>query len=151
MSTSGDDAIQRLQHRLKEADGALQKATQYGLQLLNLQNKLDEQRIEMTNTVEAQEQEKCSLQREVELTSRVQDSLRSDYDLVKSQQRLQWEKQESLLERTHAMELNECNNKMTLKAQPSAAPVETDSGDGTYYTDLKMQLSNCEGCRATGG
>ncbi|KAM9512070.1 protein Spindly-like [Salvelinus alpinus] len=32
---------------------------------------------------------------------------------------------------------------MTLKAQPSSAPVETDSGDGTYYTDLlKMQLSN---------
>lgn len=48
--------IQRLQHKLKEAEGALQKATLYGLQLLDgqldLQNKLDEQRIEITNTVE---------------------------------------------------------------------------------------------------
>lgn len=48
--------IQRLQHKLKEAEGALQKATLYGLQLLDgqldLQNKLEEQQIEMTNAVE---------------------------------------------------------------------------------------------------
>uniref|UniRef100_A0A4W5NQ94 Spindle apparatus coiled-coil protein 1 n=1 Tax=Hucho hucho TaxID=62062 RepID=A0A4W5NQ94_9TELE len=105
MSTSGDDVIQRLQHKLKEADGALDGQ-------LDLQNKLDEQRIEITNTVEALKQEKYSLQREVELKSHVLDSLRSDYDLVKSQQRLQWEKQQSLLERNHAMELNECKNKV---------------------------------------
>eukprot|EP00063_Salmo_salar_P093345 XP_014068180.1 PREDICTED: protein Spindly-like isoform X2 [Salmo salar] len=34
---------------------------------------------------------------------------------------------------------------MTLKAQPSSAPVETGSGDGTYYTDLKIQLLNSVG------
>ncbi|CAB1337004.1 unnamed protein product [Coregonus sp. 'balchen'] len=116
MSTSGEDEIQRLQRKLKEADDALQKAGQYGLQLLDgqldLQNKLEEQRIEMTNAVEALEQDKYSLQREVELKSRVLDSLRSDYDSVKSQQRLQWEQQESQLERNHAMELNECKKKM---------------------------------------
>lgn len=48
--------IQRLQHKLKEEECALQKAAQYGLQLLDgqldLQNKLDEQRIEITNHVE---------------------------------------------------------------------------------------------------
>lgn len=56
MCTSGDDEIQRLQRKLKEADDALQKAGQYGLQLLDgqldLQNKLEEQRVEMTNAVE---------------------------------------------------------------------------------------------------
>ncbi|CDQ76849.1 unnamed protein product [Oncorhynchus mykiss] len=46
------------------------------------------------------------------MKSCVLDSLRSDYDLVNSQQRLQWEKQESMLERNHAMELNECKNKV---------------------------------------
>ncbi|XP_055782508.1 protein Spindly [Salvelinus fontinalis] len=116
MCTSGDDEIQRLQRKLKEADDALQKAGQYGLQLLDgqldLQNKLEEQRIEMTNAVEVLEQEKYSLQREVVLKSRVLDSLRSDYDSIKSQRRLQWEQHESLLERNHAMELNECKNKM---------------------------------------
>lgn len=116
MCTSGDDEIQRLQRKLKEADDALQKAGQYGLQLLDgqldLQNKLEEQRIEMTNAVEALEQEKYSLQREVALKSRVLDSLRSDHDSIKSQQRLQWEQHESQLERNHAMELNECKNTM---------------------------------------
>lgn len=56
MCTSGEDEIQRLQRKLKEADDALQKAGQYGLQLLDgqldLQNKLEEQRVEMTNAVE---------------------------------------------------------------------------------------------------
>ncbi|XP_064810416.1 protein Spindly [Oncorhynchus masou masou] len=109
MCTSGDDEIQRLQRKLKEAG-------QYGLQLLDgqldLQNKLEEQRIEMTNTVEALEQEKYSLQREVALKSRELDSLRADHDSIKSQQRLQWEQHESQLERNHAMELNECKNTM---------------------------------------
>ena len=59
---------------------------------------------------QALEQEKYSLQREVALKSRVLDSLRSDHDSIKSQQRLQWEQHESQLERNHAMELNECKN-----------------------------------------
>ncbi|XP_024238347.2 protein Spindly isoform X2 [Oncorhynchus tshawytscha] len=109
MCTSGDDEIQRLQRKLKEAG-------QYGLQLLDgqldLQNKLEEQRVEMTNAVEALEQEKYSLQREVALKSRELDSLRSDHDSIKRQQRLQWEQHESQLERNHAMELNECKNTM---------------------------------------
>ncbi|XP_042158811.1 protein Spindly isoform X3 [Oncorhynchus tshawytscha] len=109
MCTSGDDEIQRLQRKLKEAG-------QYGLQLLDgqldLQNKLEEQRVEMTNAVEALEQEKYSLQREVALKSRELDSLRSDHDSIKSQQRLQWEQHESQLERNHALELNECKNTM---------------------------------------
>ncbi|XP_010897439.2 protein Spindly [Esox lucius] len=115
MSTSGDE-IQRLQCKLKETEDALQKAAQYGLQLLDgqldLQNKLEEQQIEMTNTVEGLEQEKYTLQRELELKSRMLDSLRSDYESVKSQQKLQLEHQESQLERNHTMELNECRKQM---------------------------------------
>uniref|UniRef100_A0A8C7QF43 Spindle apparatus coiled-coil protein 1 n=1 Tax=Oncorhynchus mykiss TaxID=8022 RepID=A0A8C7QF43_ONCMY len=107
--------IQRLQHKLKEEECALQKAAQYGLQLLDgqldLQNKLDEQRIEITNHVEVNIHTRNTLCRRG-MKSRVLDSLRSDYDLVNSQQRLQWEKQESMLERNHAMELNECKNKV---------------------------------------
>lgn len=48
--------IQRLQQKVEEAEEALQKAAQYGLQLLHdkmdLQNKLEDQRIEMTSQIE---------------------------------------------------------------------------------------------------
>ena len=48
--------LQRLRCRLKEKEEAVQKAAQFGLQILddqvNMQNKLDEQRIEMTNANE---------------------------------------------------------------------------------------------------
>ena len=57
------------------------------------------------------------------MKSRVRDSLLSDYDLVNSQQRLQWEKQESMLERNHAMELNECKNKVGLPVMWFGLPV----------------------------
>lgn len=48
--------IQTLQQKVEEAENALQKAAQYGLQLLDdkidIQNKLEEQRIEMTAVIE---------------------------------------------------------------------------------------------------
>lgn len=48
--------IQRLQQKVAESEEALQKAAQYGLQLLDdkmdLQNKLEDQRIEMTALIE---------------------------------------------------------------------------------------------------
>lgn len=72
---------------------------------------------------QALEQEKYSLQREVALKSRVLDSLRSDYDSIKSQQRLQWEQHESQLARNHAMELNECKNKVGLPVMWIGLPV----------------------------
>lgn len=47
---------QCLQHKLEDAEEALQKAAQYGLQLLNdkldLQTKLEEQRTELTAVIE---------------------------------------------------------------------------------------------------
>lgn len=51
-----ESEIQRLQQKVEEAEEALQKAAQYGLQLLDdkmdLQNKLEDQRIEMTTLIE---------------------------------------------------------------------------------------------------
>lgn len=51
-----ESEIQRLQQKVEEAEEALQKAAQYGLQLLDdkmdLQNKLEDQRIEMTALIE---------------------------------------------------------------------------------------------------
>lgn len=56
MSTAEVSETQRLRFKLKEAEEALEKAAQYGLQLLEsqheLQNQLEEQRAEMTNTIE---------------------------------------------------------------------------------------------------
>ncbi|KAI1884997.1 hypothetical protein AGOR_G00215650 [Albula goreensis] len=114
-STGNSSEVQRLQCKLKEAEESLQKAAQYGLQLLDghldLQNQLEEQRIEMTNSIEALEQEKYSLQREVELKGRMLDSLRSECDVVKGQQKLLWDQQETQLERKHTLELIEYKNK----------------------------------------
>ncbi|XP_029112976.1 protein Spindly isoform X2 [Scleropages formosus] len=113
---ANDSEVQQLRCKLKEAEESLQKAAQYGLQLLDgqldLQNQLEEQRVEMTNSVEALEQEKYSLQREVELKSRMIESLRSEFDAVKGQQKLLLEKQEAHLERSHSLELSELKNKM---------------------------------------
>uniref|UniRef100_A0A3B4ATT6 Uncharacterized protein n=1 Tax=Periophthalmus magnuspinnatus TaxID=409849 RepID=A0A3B4ATT6_9GOBI len=47
------ESIQRLKSQLRETEEQVQKAAQAGLDLLNqqmdLQNRLDEQRVEMTN------------------------------------------------------------------------------------------------------
>ncbi|XP_053486629.1 protein Spindly isoform X2 [Ictalurus furcatus] len=108
--------IQRLQQKVAESEEALQKAAQYGLQLLDdkmdLQNKLEDQRIEMTALIEGLEQEKYSLQREVELKIRMLDSLSSEFDVVKNQQKHLLEQQQAMLERNHAVECGEFKNKV---------------------------------------
>lgn len=51
-----ESKTEKLQQKLEEAEEALQKAAQYGLQLLDdkmdLQNKLEDQRIEWTALIE---------------------------------------------------------------------------------------------------
>lgn len=66
--------------------------------------------------MQALEQEKYSLQREVELKGRMLESLRSEFDLVKNQQKHQMEQQQTLLERNHALELSDSKNKVSLYA-----------------------------------
>lgn len=68
--------------------------------------------------MQALEQEKYSLQREVELKARMLESLRSEFDLVKNQQKHQMEQQQTLLERNHALELSDLKNKVSLYAFP---------------------------------
>ncbi|TRY60141.1 hypothetical protein DNTS_006450 [Danionella cerebrum] len=78
--------ILSLRQKLQDGEEALQRAGQYGLQLLDenmdMHNKLEEQRNEMSTVIEGLEQEKYSLQREVELKVRMLESLRSEFDLV---------------------------------------------------------------------
>lgn len=111
-----EEEIQRLKSQLRETEGQLEKAAQAGLELINqqieLQNRLDEQRVEMTNALEALEQDKYSLQKEVELKNRMVESLQFEFDCVKNQQNQQLQEQQELLDRTHNVALTELNNKM---------------------------------------
>ncbi|KAM6999658.1 protein Spindly [Tautogolabrus adspersus] len=111
-----EEEVERLRSRLREKEEQLHQAAQAGLTLLNqqieLQSRLDEQRVEMTNEREALEQDKYSLQKEVALKSRMLESLQSDYDCVRNQQRQQLEERQEHLERSHSAALNELNNKM---------------------------------------
>lgn len=61
---SAEEQLQRLRGQLKEREEQLQKAAQAGLDLLNqqveLQSRLDEQRVEMTNALEVTTQPSLS-------------------------------------------------------------------------------------------
>ncbi|XP_047440928.1 protein Spindly [Mugil cephalus] len=113
---AAEEEIQLLRRQLKEREEQVHQAAQAGLDLLNqqmeLQNKLDEQRVEMTNVLETLEQDKYSLQKEVELKIRMLESLQSDYDCVKNQQKEQLLQQQEHLEKSHNMALNELHNKI---------------------------------------
>ncbi|XP_054453555.1 protein Spindly [Anoplopoma fimbria] len=113
---AAEQEMQRLRSQLREREEQVHQAAKAGLDLLNqqmeMQNRLDEQRVEMTNALEALEQEKHSLQKEVGLKTRMLDSLQSDHDFVKNQQREQLEEQQVHLERSHSTALNELNKKM---------------------------------------
>ncbi|XP_063784335.1 protein Spindly isoform X2 [Pseudophryne corroboree] len=110
------DVILRLQRKLKEAEELRAQAAQYGLQLLesqsDLQNQLEEQRNEMTGTIENLEQEKYSLQREVELKNRMLESLTSEWENVKLQQKGCLEHIQEQLERNHNRDISELKDKM---------------------------------------
>lgn len=64
LQMSAEEELQWLRGQLKECEKQLQKAAQAGLDLLNqqveLQSRLDEQRVEMTNTLEVCTQPSCS-------------------------------------------------------------------------------------------
>ncbi|XP_075065918.1 protein Spindly [Mixophyes fleayi] len=116
------DVLVKLRRKLKEAEEERDKAAQYGLQLLesqsDLQNQLEEQRNEMTSTIENLEQEKYSLQREVELKNRMLESLTSECENVKQQQKVCLEQLQEQLERNHNREISELKDKMEkLKAE----------------------------------
>ncbi|KAM3613416.1 uncharacterized protein V6R79_025799 [Siganus canaliculatus] len=110
------EEMEWLKSQLKEREEQVHQAAQAGLDLLNqqmeLQNRLDEQRVEMTNALEVLEQDKYSLQKEVELKIRMLESLQSDYDCVKNQQKQKLQEHQEQLERSHIASLKEINNKV---------------------------------------
>ncbi|KAK1159165.1 protein Spindly-B-like isoform X3 [Acipenser oxyrinchus oxyrinchus] len=153
MSTAEVSETQRLRFKLKEAEEALEKAAQYGLQLLEsqheLQNQLEEQRAEMTNTIEALEQEKYSLQREVELKVRMLESMGSECDTIKQQQKLLWEQQEAMQERNHAWEISDFKNKLEkMKAELDEARLSDRQLRHKLELQSEMLSSKSEELRA---
>ncbi|KAM6150652.1 protein Spindly isoform 2-T2 [Erethizon dorsatum] len=116
------DIIADLRSKLKEVEKERLTAAQYGLQLLEsqseLQNQLDKYRNEMMTMTENYEQEKYALQREVELKSRMLESLNCECEAVKQQQKVQLEQLEEQLSRSYGQEMNELKNKLEkLKAE----------------------------------
>lgn len=58
------------------------------------------------------EQEKYTLQREVELKNRMLDSLNFEFDTLKQQQNIQIDTLRGQLEKLHGQEINELKNKV---------------------------------------
>uniref|UniRef100_A0A1A8JIB7 Protein Spindly n=1 Tax=Nothobranchius kuhntae TaxID=321403 RepID=A0A1A8JIB7_NOTKU len=117
---AAEKELELLRNRLREQEEQVHKAAQAGLGLLNqqveLQSQLDEQRVEMTKTIEALEQDKYSLQRELDLKTQMLEFLQSDYETFKKQQKQTLDEHQEHLERSHNMALSELHNKI-LKMQ----------------------------------
>ncbi|KFO78851.1 Protein Spindly, partial [Cuculus canorus] len=116
------ETILSLRQQLKEAENERRKAAQYGLHLLEsqteVQNQLDQTRRELTEKTEKFEQEKYTLQREVELKNRMLESLNYECDSLKQQQNMQLDKQKEQLARVYGQEISDLKNKLeNLKAE----------------------------------
>ncbi|XP_054024339.1 protein Spindly isoform X3 [Dryobates pubescens] len=116
------ETILSLRQQLKEAENERRKAAQYGLHLLEsqteVQNQLDQIRRELTEKTEKFEQEKYSLQREIELKNRMLESLSFECDSLKQQQTMQLDKQKEQLARVYGQEISDLKNKLeNLKAE----------------------------------
>ncbi|XP_006864895.1 PREDICTED: protein Spindly [Chrysochloris asiatica] len=141
------DIITDLRSKLKEVEEERLKAAQYGLQLVEsqneLQNQLDKCRHEMMTMTENYEQEKYTLQREVELKSRILESLSSECEAVKQQQKMQLEKLEEQLSRRHGQEVNELKDKLEkLKAELDEARL--NEKQLKHKVDHQKELLSCK-------
>ncbi|XP_029965068.1 protein Spindly [Salarias fasciatus] len=116
------EELELLRAQLKEREEQVHRAAQAGLDLLNqqleLQTRLDEQQVEASKALEALEQDKYSLQKEVELKARLLEALQSDHECVKKQQSRQLQEQQERLERSHSAALAELHSKL-LRVQAS--------------------------------
>ncbi|XP_059555136.1 protein Spindly isoform X1 [Myotis daubentonii] len=141
------DIIADLRRKLKEAEEERLKAAQYGLQLVESQNELQAQldkcRNEMVTVTENYEQEKYTLQREVELKSRMLESLSSECEAIKQDQKIHLEKLEEQLSRTHGQEVNELKNKLEkLKAELDEARLSEKQLK--HKVDHQKELLSCK-------
>nr|XP_025722849.1 protein Spindly isoform X4 [Callorhinus ursinus] len=141
------DIIADLRCKLKEVEEERLKAAQYGLQLVEsqneLQNQLDKCRNEMMTMTEDYEQEKYTLQREVELKSRMLESLSSECEAVKQQQKTHLEQLKEQLSRSHGQEVNELKNKLEkLKAELDEARLSEKQLK--HKVDHQKELLSCK-------
>lgn len=142
---AAEEEIKVLRIQLREKEEQVHQAAQAGLDLLNqqveLQNRLDEQRVEMTNALEALEQDKYSLQKEVELKTRMLESLQSDFDCVKNQQKQHLQEQQEHLERAHSMALSELHNKI-LRLQSSLEESQLNEKQLKHKLEMQTETLN---------
>lgn len=141
------DIISDLRCKLKEVEEERLKAAQYGLQLVESQNELQTQldkcRNEMMTITENYEQEKYTLQREVELKSRMLESLSSECEALKQDQKMHLEKLEEQLSRSHGQEVNELKNKLEkLKAELDEARLSEKQLK--HKVDHQKELLSCK-------
>lgn len=141
------DIITDLRCKLKEVEEERLKAAQYGLQLVESQNELQDQldkcRNEMMTMTENYEQEKYTLQREVELKTRMLESLSSECEAIKQQQKIHLEKLEEQLSRKHGQEVNELKNKLEkLKAELDEARLSEKQLK--HKVDHQKELLSCK-------
>ncbi|XP_029797245.1 protein Spindly isoform X2 [Suricata suricatta] len=141
------DTIADLRSKLKEVEEERLKAAQYGLQLVEsqneLQNQLDKCRNEMMTMTENYEQEKYTLQREVELKSRMLESLSSECEATKQQQKTQLEQLEERLSRSHGQEVHELKTKLEkLKAELDEARLSEKQLK--HKVDHQKELLSCK-------
>ncbi|XP_068182056.1 protein Spindly [Antennarius striatus] len=142
---AAEEETQRLRRRLKESEEQVHQAARAGLDLLQqqveLQHRLDEQRVEMTNALEVLEQDKYSLQKEVELKTRMLESLQTDYECVKSHQRRQLQEQQEHLERNHNSTVSELNNKM-MKLRSALEETQLSEKQLQHKLELQTETLN---------
>uniref|UniRef100_A0A805PZM9 Protein Spindly n=1 Tax=Macaca fascicularis TaxID=9541 RepID=A0A805PZM9_MACFA len=145
------DIVINLRCKLKEAEEERLKAAQYGLQLVEsqneLQNQLDKCRNEMMTMTESYEQEKYTLQREVELKSRMLESLSCECEAIKQQQKMHLEKLEEQLSRSHGQEVNELKSKVGISIEK--LKVELDEARLSekqlkHQVDHQKELLSCK-------
>ncbi|XP_054342961.1 protein Spindly isoform X2 [Pongo pygmaeus] len=141
------DIIANLRCRLKEAEEERLKAAQYGLQLVEsqneLQNQLDKCRNEMMTMTESYEQEKYTLQREVELKSRMLESLSCECEAIKQQQKMHLEKLEEQLSRSHGQEVNELRTKIE-KLKVELDEARLSEKQLKHQVDHQKELLSCK-------
>ncbi|XP_053423156.1 protein Spindly isoform X4 [Nycticebus coucang] len=141
------DIITNLRCKLKEVEEERVKAAQYGLQLVEsqneLQNQLDKCRNEMMTMTENYEQEKYTLQREVELKSRMLESLTCECEAIKQQQKINLEKLEQQLSRSHGQEVNELKNKIE-KLKVELDEARLSEKQLKHQVDHQKELLSCK-------
>ncbi|KAL2778550.1 protein Spindly isoform b [Daubentonia madagascariensis] len=141
------DIVTNLRCKLKEAEEERLKAAQYGLQLVEsqneLQNQLDKCRNEMMTMTENYEQEKYTLQREVELKSRMLESLSCECEAIKQQQKIHLEELEQQLSRSHGQEVNELKNKIE-KLKVELDEARLNEKQLKHQVDHQKELLSCK-------